>query len=74
MKNYDNYTLTASNYKDIQDFIDDYIKHIDMRRNQLDYEKVKSILNQYGVGGFVSSVNLLEDWSGLFPQLINMNK
>lgn len=63
MKNYDNYTLTDSNYKDIQDFIDDYIKHIDMHRNELDYEKVLTILNQYGVGGFKSSIDLLVDWS-----------
>jgi len=67
MKNCDNYTLTESNYKDIQDFIDDYIKHIDMRRNQLDYEEVLTILNQYGVGGFKSSIDLLNDWSGRFP-------
>lgn len=67
MKNCENYTLTDSNYKDIQDFIDDYIKHIDTHRNQLDYEEVKSILNQYGVGGFKSSIDLLNDWSGLFP-------
>lgn len=68
MKNYDNYRLTESNYKDIQDFIDDYIKHIDMRRNQLTYEEVKFTLNTYGVGGFKSSVELLEDWSGRFPK------
>ena len=63
MKNYDNYTLTESNYKDIQDFIDDYIKHIDTHRNELTYEEVKFTLNAYGVGGFKSSVDLLEDWS-----------
>ena len=68
MKNCDNYTLTDSNYKDIQDFIDDYIKFIDTHRNELTYEEVKFTLNTYGVGGFVSSVNLLEDWSGRFPK------
>jgi hypothetical protein len=67
MKNDKNDTMTESNYKDIQDFIDDYIKYIDMHRNELDYEKVLSLLNQYGVGGFKSSIDLLVDWSCLFP-------
>ena len=67
MKNDENNTLTGSNYKDIQDFIDDYIKHIDTHRNELTYEDVKFTLNQYEVCCFVSSVELMEDWSGLFP-------
>jgi hypothetical protein len=67
MKNDENNTMTESNYKDIQDFIDDYIKHIDMHRNELDYEDVLSLLNQYGVGGFVASIDLLDDWSCKFP-------
>jgi len=66
MKNDENDTLTAYNYKDIQDFIDDYIKYIDMHRNELNYEDVLSLLNQYGVGGFKSSIDLLNDWSGIF--------
>jgi len=39
MKNDENNTLTGSNYKDIQDFIDDYIKHIDTHRNELNYKR-----------------------------------
>ena len=67
MKNDENNTMTESNYKDIQDFIDDYIKHIDTHRNELNYEDVLSLLNQYGVGGFKSSIDFLDDWSCLFP-------